>query len=417
VRISLDATLLNHRRCCFFKRPHSLFSLALPQSARISQNSDELFLTGYGPRVPLHHLTFNLNPLFLFQTPTFFRSHTFILSLPCLPSSSLLLSTVTMPATASSASQTIPSFLSTALLSINKLGDDNWVEWSENMEMFFMGVQMDWVTTGVVEAGQDKLDKALTAYIYTAMEPGQRYRIKGIKSATEAWTTLKSIYNKSTMGRRIRAREILDAIEHDNSRPMDFYIQTVTTGFEALKNFGEQISDTTVGDHILRHLHPSYHSVRTTILAQETEPSLAKIKAILLGSASSDTYIKSEPIDAALATRFGGSHGGGSGKEKSSSRQEPVTDGFREGKFTWCNKDNADGCHRCGRDGHISRLCARDMPSSIKELVLQGTRAHAARRAFRDLKEQESPESSDTEVTVKASTAFVDDFEEMPLII
>ena len=322
-----------------------------------------------------------------------------------------------MPAAASLAPQTISSFLSTALLSINKLGDDNWVEWSENMEMFFMGVQMDWVTTGVVESGQDKLNKALTAYIYTAMEPEQYYHIKGIKSATEAWKTLKSIYNKSTMGCCIWAHETLDAIEHDISCPMDFYIQTITTGFEALKNFGEEISDTTIGDHILHHLHPSYHSVHTTILTQETEPPLTKIKAILLGSASSDTYIKSEPIDTALTTRFGGSHGGGSGKEKSSSRQEPVTDGFREGKFTWCNKDNADGCHRCGRDGHISRLCARDMPSSIKELVLQGTRAHATRRAFHDLKEQESPESSDTEVIVKARTAFVDDFDEMPIII
>ena len=57
------------------------------------------------------------------------------------------------------------------------------------------------------------------------------------------------------------------------------------------------------------------------------------------------------------------------------------------------------------------------MPSSIKELVLQGTHAHAAHHAFHDLKEQESPESSDTEVIVKARTAFVDDFEEMPIII
>jgi hypothetical protein len=195
------------------------------------------------------------------------------------------------------------------------------------------------------------------------------------------------------MGRRIRARETLDTIEHDSSCPMDYYIQTVTTGFEALKN----LSDTTIGDHILRHLHSSYHPVRTTILAQETKPSLAKIKAILLGSASSDTYIKSEPSDAAFAARFGGSHGGGSGKEKSTSRQEPVTDGFREGKFTWCNKDNADSCHRCGCDGHISRLCARDMPSSIRELVLQGGRTHAARLAYRNLQEQESLDSSDDE--------------------
>jgi hypothetical protein len=300
------------------------------------------------------------------------------------------------PAAAPSASsQAIPSFLSNALLSINKLGDDNWVEWSEDMEMFFLGIQADWVTSGELETHQAKLDKALVAYIYSSMEPEQRYRIKGIKSATEAWKTLKSLYNKSTMGHRIRARETLDTIEHDSSCLMDYYIQTVTTGFKALKNLGETISDTTIGDHILRHLHSSYHPVRTTILAQETEPSLTKIKAILLGSASSDTYIKSEPSDAAFTACFGGSHGGGSGKEKSTSRQEPVTDGFREGKFTWCNKNNADSCHRCGRDGHISCLCARDMPSSIRELVLQGGRAHAAWLAYRNLQEQESSDSSD----------------------
>ena len=95
----------------------------------------------------------------------------------------------------------------------------------------------------------------------------------------------------------------------------------------------------------------------------------------------------------------------------------PLTDGFQEGKFTWCNKDNTNRCHRCGCDGHISHLCAHNMPSSIKELVLQGTCAHATHCAFHDLKEQESPESSDTEVIVKARTAFVDDFEEMPIII
>lgn len=301
--------------------------------------------------------------------------------------------------------QALSSFLSATLLGTIKLSDDNWVEWSENMEMFFLGAGADWVTSGTVEKGQGKLDKSLVAYIFAAMEPDQRFRIRNIKSATEAWTTLKSIYNKSTMGRRIRARDALDAVEHDTSRSMDFYIQTVTIAFEVLKNLGETISDTTIGDHILRHLHSSYHPVRTTILAQETEPSLAKIKAILLGSASSDSYVKSEPADAVLAARSGGRQGGGSGRENPKSRQDLVIDGFREGKFHWCEKDNGDNCHRCGREGHISRLCVRDMPSSIKDLVLQGARAHAARHAYRDLREQESSESEDDKVYHKSNFA------------
>ncbi len=159
---------------------------------------------------------------------------------------------------------------------------------------------------------------------------------------------------------------------------MDFYIQSVVNSFEILKNLGETISDTAVGDHLLRHLDTSYYPVRTSILAQETEPSLSKIKAILLGSASSE-YVKIEAVSG-MAARSGGRSGKA---EKPKSRQEPTIEGFREGKFTWCDKNNADSCHRCGRDGHISRLCARDMPSSIKDLVIQGARAHAAFRAHR----------------------------------
>lgn len=286
-------------------------------------------------------------------------------------------------------SPAISTFLSSSLLGAEKLSDDNWVEWSENMEMFFLGAQAEWVTSGVVEAGHEKLDKSLIAYIYASLEPEQRYRLKNIKSAVAAWTTLKLAYNKSTMGRRIRARDAIDAVEHDPSRPMDFYIQSIVTAFEVLKNLGETVSETAIGDHLLRHLDASYHPVRTTILAQETEPTLAKIKAILLGSASSEYSVK---IESGLAARSGGRNVKGGGAEKPKFRQEPATDGFREGKFLWCSKDNDDSCHRCGRDGHISRLCARDMPTSVKDLVIQGARAHAARRAFTgDLAEQESP--------------------------
>ncbi len=295
----------------------------------------------------------------------------------------------------------ISTFLSTSLLSAEKLSEDNWVEWAENMEMFFLGANAEWVTSGTIEIGQEKLDKSLVAYIFAALAPEQRYRLKGIKSAVAAWTLLKSSYNKSTMGSRIRARDSIDSIVHDTSRPMDFYIQSVVNSFEILKNLGETISDTAVGDHLLRHLDTSYYPVRTSILAQETEPSLSKIKAILLGSASSE-YVKIEAVSG-MAARSGGRSGKA---EKPKSRQEPTVEGFREGKYTWCDKNNADSCHRCGRDGHISRLCARDMPSSIKDLVIQGARAHAAFRAHAgDQHEQESSGSEDEHSAQRAGYA------------
>ncbi|KAG6891926.1 hypothetical protein C0993_005586, partial [Termitomyces sp. T159_Od127] len=88
----------------------------------------------------------------------------------------------------------IPAYLSNTLLQSTKLADDNWTEWSENMEMFFMGLGADWVSSGTVDDADLKMDKALVAYIFAAMEPEQRYCIKGIKSATTAWDTLKKAY-------------------------------------------------------------------------------------------------------------------------------------------------------------------------------------------------------------------------------
>ncbi|KAG5335995.1 hypothetical protein C0989_012373 [Termitomyces sp. Mn162] len=88
-----------------------------------------------------------------------------------------------------------------------KFTDDNWMEWLENMEMFFMGVGADWVVSGTVAEGDMKMDKVLVAYIYASIEPEQCYRIKGMKSAATAWAALKQAYQKSTMGHHICAHK------------------------------------------------------------------------------------------------------------------------------------------------------------------------------------------------------------------
>ena len=163
------------------------------------------------------------------------------------------------------------------------------------------------------------MHKALVVYIYASMEPEQHYQIKGIKSATAAWSTLRTAYNKLTIGCHICAHDNIDAIEHDSSCPIGIYIQAVTTAFQALINLGETVSDMTIGDHLLCHLDSSYHPVCTSILAQETEPNLAKIKSTLIGSENSKYIIKS---------KFGNSARLEKDKGNRKTWHEPVTDGF-----------------------------------------------------------------------------------------
>ncbi|TFK25319.1 hypothetical protein FA15DRAFT_655267 [Coprinopsis marcescibilis] len=288
----------------------------------------------------------------------------------------------------------IPSFLTTLLTTAEKLDDENYAQWAEILKMFLMGIGASFVTLGTPPTEEDKkgIDKMLLPYIYASMAPEQRWRIKDLTSASTAWGTLKMAYTKSTMGRCIHACDTLDAINHDPTRSMDFYIQSVTNAFQRLKDLGEQIANTAIGDHLLRHLDESYHPVHTSILAQESEPDLSKIKSILRGSASSEVLIK---IESGFFSK-GGKSTGGPLKGKTPARDEPATEGFREGKFKWCNKDNGDSCHRCGHSGHISQLCARDMPSAIKDLVIQGAHAHATQHMFQgELQEQLSKPEDD----------------------
>ncbi|KAG6875133.1 hypothetical protein C0992_005099 [Termitomyces sp. T32_za158] len=171
------------------------------------------------------------------------------------------------------------------------------------------------------------------------------------------------------MGGHIHAHDNIDTVEHNPSRPIEIYIQAVIAAFKALENLSESISETAIGDHHLCHLNPSYHTICTSILAQETESNLNKIKSTLIGSASSE-YITVKSETGLLAW-----------KENGRTQKKPVTDEFREGKFTWCKKLNGDSCHCCGHDGHISYFCTCDMPSAIKDLVLQGAKDHAHEKA------------------------------------
>ena len=106
------------------------------------------------------------------------------------------------------------------------------------------------------------------------------------------------------------------------------------------------------------HLDSSYHSVRTTILAQKTEPSLDDIKSILTSSAAADIVeVKVEHQEIALRMQVCTQKTkGGSG----------VID---EKGYHWCDPTNNRACHRCGQPGHIAAHCMYVMPQHVKDWV------------------------------------------------
>jgi gag-polypeptide of LTR copia-type len=271
----------------------------------------------------------------------------------------------------------ITSGTTAILTTVPMLDSTNWYDWSKGMKMFFMGAEADGIASGSPPSDPTelvawkKLDRKMTAYIYSKVNADYHYLVEDLESGAEAWQKLKAHFQKSTMGNRMQARKELYAVEHDPSRPVDFYIQALTSAKKKLTALG-CVVDSELKDILLMNLHTSFHPIRTNILAQSTEPSLDEMKTLLTSSTAADDYKQESPIAALLVNSRGkGSHYGH--KHGSSTSCSQVD----EHGFKWCDTSNDTGCHRCGHPGHIAARCVHNMPPSIREWVFSNTSSNA----------------------------------------
>lgn len=237
--------------------------------------------------------------------------------------------------------------------------------------MFFMGAEADGIASGTPPSDPTelvawkKLDRKMTAYIYSKVNADYHYLIEDLESGSEAWKKLQAHFQKSTMGNRMQARKELYAVEHDPSKPVDFYIQAMTSAKKKLTALGCSVDDTEFKDILLMNLHPSFHPIRTNILAQSTEPSLDEMKTLLTSSTAAEDYkldLTSSALFSSNSThnKVKGPHYG----HKHSSASQIDDQGFK-----WCNSSNDTCCHRCGRPGHIAARCVHNMPQEVREWI------------------------------------------------
>ncbi|MGH7240018.1 MAG: hypothetical protein ACREHG_08120 [Candidatus Saccharimonadales bacterium] len=216
-------------------------------------------------------------------------------------------------------------------------------------------------------------DKMMVAIIYSKIDGNYKHLVEDLESGQEAWKTLREKFERSTMGQRMKAREEFYAVKHDPSKPIDLYIQELTAAKKKLKTLGHNIEDTEFKDVLLLQLHPSFLSVRTTILSQKDEPSLNDIKMILLSSTSADVAgltvnIKEEEVEFGLYAGRGRNFGNRSTGQGQGQGQGPLDDrGYR-----WCDPTSG-GCHRCGRTNHVAARCMFNMPDHIKDWIMSNS--------------------------------------------
>jgi hypothetical protein len=274
----------------------------------------------------------------------------------------------------------VPPNMATLATEIPKLCATNWMEFKPAMEILFLGAGADYLISPTdstqVPTECSKLDKQLVFYLWSRVDDEFRYLIQDARSsALLAWKALLSHFQKSTMPRRIAARQQLYSIVHDPSRSMDTFIHSVTSAAKVLADLGYKVEDTEIKDILLMKLDDSYASVRTSIMTAKEEPDLATIKALL--SSASTSFTQSPPsvfpsaMVASSASKFkhrtSSSFQSTAGTVHSSTSLPPDDKGYQ-----WCNTSNQDACHRCGRPNHIAAHCIFSMPQFVKDWVMKG---------------------------------------------
>ncbi|KIJ22289.1 hypothetical protein M422DRAFT_40110 [Sphaerobolus stellatus SS14] len=263
---------------------------------------------------------------------------------------------------------------------IPKLTSINWMEFKSGMEMLFMGAQADYLidasASTTIPPECVKLDKQLVFYLWARVDDDHKFLVQDSRtSALKAWLALLTHFGKSTMPRRLAARQHLYSVEHDTSKPIDVFIHSVTSAAKALADLGSKVEDTEIKDILLMRLDDSYASIRTSIMTAKEEPDLSSIKS-LLSSASSSIPQPSSIAAAQVASVRPSS--------RPSSRPLPPRSTFSPSDspaqslppddrgFFWCDTTNSQACHRCGRPNHIAAFCLFTMPQYVKDWVMKG---------------------------------------------
>lgn len=281
----------------------------------------------------------------------------------------------------------IPSSAGLILAKVPELDGSNWFTWEKKIKMYFLACGAPGIHSGTpptessAKATFDILDALLLPYLFTVVAEKHQYLVLEEDTASAAFKRLKGHFEKSTVGHRMQARREFYDVAHDPDQPIAQYVQAVKAASAKLTAFGGKVEDAELVDVLLMNLHESFHSIRASILMAKAEPTSEDVINSLTGSASASELItiKVEDTSSGFAGRVSqGFNRTGRRPERSDSSHNSSSGHIDKNGFSWCDPTNSDGCHRCGRPGHIAATCMYDMPQHVKDWIMH-SRSQARR--------------------------------------
>ena len=160
----------------------------------------------------------------------------------------------------------IPPGMTSMSREIPMLSAANWMEFKDAMEIHFISACADYLVDATpstkVPPECIMLDKHLIFHLSSRVGDELKYLVKAHRTSTLlAWIALSSHFQKSTMPRRVAAREQLYSVVHDTSLSIEHFIHSVTSAAKVLADLGHQVEDTEIKDILLMKLDDSYKAV------------------------------------------------------------------------------------------------------------------------------------------------------------